>query len=153
MRRGTLAARDDEVMGMVVISEEAMVNSERESCFSFAKQGKLRWCSAVILAVYVIGTFAAIILIAVFSAHRIPPPISSDTHYNSNVNRSLAFTSWLPSCETVKEGEPFICATYVDCVMLSTSCAPSDILDTMQCQTVEMSMTVCQRVCVSVPLC
>ncbi|ORC90484.1 uncharacterized protein TM35_000082820 [Trypanosoma theileri] len=150
VRTGMKPTTEGEIVEMIVIDEEAMMNSENEGCCSFSKRGKLTWWSAIIMALYVIGTLTSMIVIAVSSAHRLPPPISSNTHENSNVSRNSAFTSWLPSCEVVKRGEPFQCTTYVDCVMLSGSCVPSDLLETMQCQTVAMNTTTFRRMCVSV---
>ncbi|KEG13990.1 hypothetical protein DQ04_00681140 [Trypanosoma grayi] len=134
---------------MVTPVENAAIPSvETTDCCSFAEHGKLTWWSAVLLAAYVAGSVVAIVVIATYSIRRLPPPLSN-TQGNDTAVGGVAFTLWQTSCPSVRPGEVFHCTTYVDCVLLGTSCAPPAVLEVMQCHTVAVAASVLNQVCVS----
>ncbi|RNF15607.1 uncharacterized protein Tco025E_05471 [Trypanosoma conorhini] len=77
-------------------SETSPIGSGPEGFFSFSKQGKLRWWSAIILALYVAGTLSAVLVLIVCSVRR-TSHVSNKASNSSSAAGESAFTTWQPS--------------------------------------------------------
>ncbi|RNF04991.1 hypothetical protein TraAM80_04828 [Trypanosoma rangeli] len=105
------------------VSEISPIELEPEGFFSFSKRGKLTWWSAVILALYVVGTLSAIFVLIFFSVRR-TSPFKKNSSNDSRTTRDIAFTSWPPYCQNGWHRKTFSCARRMWIASCLANCMP-----------------------------